>query len=223
MTKNKFFLIALFLASFIPQSLFAADARSTAALSVNGFVQADQSQDKPLLLTVIASNSAGSARFELKDEKGSAIPFTVRPLPEKNDAVLYFGADPQELSRLTEGAYTLQAFLGSVSSNLVKLRIKKGAPMSADTEGLFYRLDRQYEKLLTHAQGMTARDANAASGWIYQGDALEGLNRDSEALAAYRKALSVSSGKAGSGKLVETPVYIQEKIINLLRKKSGKA
>jgi tetratricopeptide (TPR) repeat protein len=133
------------------------------------------------------------------------------------------GADPQELARLAEGAYTMQAFLGSTASNTVKLRIKKGASMNADTEGLFYRLDHQYEKLLAHAQGMTARDANEAAGWIYQGDALEGLNRDAEALAAYRKALSVSNGKAGNGKLVEAPVYIQEKIIGLLRKKSGKA
>jgi hypothetical protein len=128
-----------------------------------------------------------------------------------------FSVSPEESARLSTGTYTIRAVMAQAGSdsdsrprvsNLVTLNV--ASPASSDGEkaqletvARFNLRSKRWDEAHRAALRLVGRDDADATAYILLGDALNGLRRDEEALAAYQEALA-----ALPKELHESPDYL---------------
>jgi tetratricopeptide (TPR) repeat protein len=141
---------------------------------------------------------------------------SARPAPRQAS----FGVAPEEALRLPPGVHEIRAVLpragNPLTSNSVTLTVKvPAAPATAERTRLeaatrFYLLAQRWEEAHRVASQLAGRPDADTLGYSILGDALSGLERYEEALAAYQGALA----EAPSDQL-EAPDYLLARIAEL--------
>ena len=156
---------------------------------------------------------ASGLRFESGEGKPLAFrieplgsPFTIQ-VADREMRQAELGISPGEAEHISTGSHTIRAVLaldGGTSderrlvSSTVTLTVgaqEAGASTSSDKARLeaaarFNLLSEKWEEAHNAALQLVERDAADTSAYILLGDALNGLRRDDEALAAYQEALA---------------------------------
>lgn len=186
----------------------------------------------PIFLTVTLSGHAGATpallksspdawiaevRFETSD---GVLPWRVeklgRPLAASGMSRTLYGVGPQAAAQIAPGTYVIRAVLPiarnqQVRSNAATVKIggQQASAAQAEREVLresarFYLEAERFE--LAHGLALRLVEASDADAdaFILFGDALNGLRRDDEALAAYQEALAMVSEAGG----MESPDYL---------------
>lgn len=243
-SQPKILLLFLAMYSAVPLALAAPAPDGTEVyLAVMGANTVEHGQDRPLLLQVNVFNErrsvtlglrgkplAAIVRFGVKDTNNRDVTLAIRPLTEtaekkgtvklgQDQVSLYFGVEPEALAALAEGDYRIEAFVKDASSPPVTIKLKKSSLSGDDLVGLYYRIDRRFDELMAHAQRMIQKDPNDVAGYIYHGDALAGLGRGREALVPFNKAIEIHKAQSKGAVLVEEPIYVYERINEILEKK----
>jgi hypothetical protein len=182
------------------------------------------------LITFSAENAAGEL-VTLNIQPLRAAPKTpgVVILEGERTLMLYFGASADELSRLADGTYFIEAkidtrktdgmWIGEATSNPVTVRL--GA-MELTTsrlyqEGLYYRLDGQYEQLGNVADRLIELDSDNVGGWTHKADSLDGLGDSAGALEAFQTAIQKhrKDNQTDPRGVPEPPAYITKRILEI--------
>jgi tetratricopeptide (TPR) repeat protein len=128
-----------------------------------------------------------------------------------------FGIGPDEAARLAAGSHRVRAVLALPSnssgathlvSNVVEIAVQASTAADDDTQRLesaaqFYLRSEKWEDAHRIARQLVGRQQPDASAYLLLGDALNGLRRDAESLAAYEAALA-----ALPAPLAESPHYL---------------
>lgn len=178
--------------------------------------------------------SAGSASkpferllaFKVTDKNGEPVSLPIRPLAsspkteaivtfnEETSLMLFFGADPEALSKLGDGVYEVRAeldqrFFSSGVSVTLAHNLKSGTAQEIDRRdylsGRFYVLDYKWDQAEAYAAKMLSRDADSIEGLELRGDALAGQGKLQEAQDAFLKALAAFQRKYPELKGAEEP------------------
>ena len=186
-------------------------------------------------------------KFLVTDSKGNVVKVTLRLLgadPVEKSAVtlkaasfvgINFGIDSKELTKLSAGVYTIKATIdttkekgmwkGMAQSESWSFELaapKKGgySPERLAREGVFYRLDGQFEKLAKVATRLIDDEPKSVVGWVHRGDANAGLGSHSDALGSFIFAERYYYEEVEREKppLIESPVYIINRIRDMQEK-----
>jgi len=174
-------------------------------------VKLETADGKPFAVRV---DQLGPPRFYRFGKDPAA---TAPVLPDRSDEVLVdssrvhqieFGLSPEESGRLTAGMHGLRAVLNLTGaptgearliSNPVTITVQPaaGASPSPDEEkrrlestARFYLRSEKWEDAHRIARQLVEREGRDTAAFILLADALSGLKRDHEALAAYQEALA---------------------------------
>ena len=166
---------------------------------------------QPLTFTFARDRRAGTADAAAQNQEEDALPMHRAE----------YGTSPEESARIPAGAYTLRVLLpvdrsvsanGTLRSNTVTLTVDgpdaTGPAPTAEKARLesaahFNLLAEKWEDAHRLALQLVAREDADTSAYALLGDALNGLKRDGEALAAYQEALALVSPD-----LDEAPDYL---------------
>jgi hypothetical protein len=206
-------------------------------LQINGMTTATVSAGASAFFNVTLTGPApeawtSSLRFETGDGKPLAFrleplgsPFTLRADGKETAEMRQteFGISPEEAGRMSTGSHPLRAVLpldgGSsggrlLASNTVTLVVgaETGGASSSEKARLesaarFNLLSAKWQEAHGAAMRLVERDDADAAAFILLGDALNGLRRDREALAAYHEAFA-----ALPKDLDESPDYLIARI-----------
>jgi len=186
--------------------------------------------------------AADSFSLVMTNSQGKTVAVQARPLavsavtpgPVLLDAahglVLFFGIDPDALSKLPDGTYVIEAvmqvfdakggLLPRVHSAPISVTLKKDWKepsaqedlMSAYRHGRYYLLDHQFAKIEPYVQKMLAIDPNFIGAYELRGDMLYGQGKLPESRDSYLKALNLSATQSRGDPNAESPVYLLSKL-----------
>jgi hypothetical protein len=163
------------------------------------FASQMQPLGQPLTFTFARDRRAGTADAAAQNQEENALPMHRAE----------YGTGPEESARIPPGAYTVRVLLpvdrsvsasGTLVSNTVTLTVDgpdtTGPATAAEKARLesaanFNLLAEKWDEAHRLALQLVAREDADTSAYTLLGDALNGLKRDSEALAAYQEALSL--------------------------------
>ena len=131
-------------------------------------------------------------------------------------------ASPEAMSGVAPGTYGVRALLlgeSPLESAPVTIVVREKAPGRDGLEreriarsAEFYLQAKRFEDARRLAQELSSRQPKNPGAWMLAGDALAGLGRPREALAAYRRALAVSP------RTYEEPTLLYERMASVLQK-----
>lgn len=171
----------------------------------------------PALLESSADAWIAEVRFETSD---GVLPWRVeqlgRPLTASGMSRTLYGVGPEAAAQIAPGTYVIRAVLPiarnqQIRSNAATVKIggQQASAAQAEREVLresarFYLEAGRFEPAHALALRLVEASDADAEAFIFLGDALNGLRRDDEALAAYQEALAMVSEAGG----MEPPDYL---------------
>jgi len=186
----------------------------------------DDSTRRPLAWAVAPLGSPGSVAFsspagglEVSGEAGD-----VATLDHDHVHHLVLAASPEAMSAAAPGTYGVRAILqgdsrlesapvevvvGTAGDSAVRDRLERERVASSAE---FYLEARRFEEARRSSEDLTAREPKNPGAWMLLGDALDGLGKPRDALAAYRRALAVSP------RTYEEPTLLYRRISAMWRK-----
>lgn len=183
-------------------------------------------------VTIGSSNKSWSSMVTWKaanTKNGEEITLTVKTLPNpstENIAVLnengyyqaYFGIDPDDMKKLTDGEYDITVIIEGESSEPVHLQVKKEnmSATVANSEDMLLKTGQYYwhsgdsKKTMQYADMILAKNPASVDGLSLKADALLMTKSYQPALDTYNKALK-EFYKQNPG-ISELPEYLLEMI-----------
>lgn len=173
---------------------------------VSIFVLGSENKTIAELISFRVTDSAGNrVRLAIRPLKVSAALKGPKMLDEKSLLHLLFGADPDILTRLGEGRYSIQAVLdtrnekgmwqGEVVSEPITVTVASSVKMSREemdlrdeSYGRYYLHDQGLDKVESYIQRLFGRDHESVAAWGLRGDLLDAQGKSEEALVAFKKA-----------------------------------
>jgi len=197
----------------------------------------------PLLLPVFTLGSDDDPVWEVisvqvRTAAGKPVESRVRPLRSTTagapsvvldgtgSAPLYFGLDPDALSRLPAGDYWLHVLLdtrgkpdmwqGIALSQVVTLTLRdgaEGAPEKSDARaGRYYWLDGQYDRVEKIAERMLARDPASIDAWTLHADVAAAKGDLTDAEQAYQLLIRLYVQQHADDPEPRPPEFLEQRL-----------